>query len=281
MGMKAGKSGAFADACSALVGQIAANKALSDAVVHALESGELNTTSGPVSISHVMKGHSGAQGLRKFLQMWTESASHLDAEDVTAAVKAALASYHLAQDRAHFVDAVWTGPDVVGSEVRRTEAVVHEIVASAESDLLVVGYWLVSSTEKVADLLNLLIAKAQDNVTVRFVFDPGEKGSGQDNFDSLAARWPEDLAGAPRRVFTWSEALEKAVTKGGYHYDRKLHAKVIVADGEDALVTSANLTQAGLIENLEMGLRIQGVMAGAIVRHFDRLIETGILERRE
>jgi hypothetical protein len=45
-------------------------------------------------------------------------------------------------------------------------------------------------------------------------------------------------------------------------------------------VTSANLTHAGLLENLEMGLRIQGPMAGALVKHFDLLIADGILEER-
>jgi len=49
----------------------------------------------------------------------------------------------------------------------------------------------------------------------------------------------------------------KATSDGGHHYDRKLHAKVIVADRRDALVTSANLTQAGLLANLEMGVVVQ------------------------
>ena len=33
----------------------------------------------------------------------------------------------------------------------------------------------------------------------------------------------------------------------------KLHAKVLVADGHDALVTSANLTSYALDRNMEMG----------------------------
>lgn len=48
----------------------------------------------------------------------------------------------------------------------------------------------------------------------------------------------------------------------------------------DALVTSANLTHAGLLENLEMGLRIQGPMAVSVVSHFDLLIAEGVLERQ-
>ena len=74
--------------------------------------------------------------------------------------------------------------------------------------------------------------------------------------------------------------MTQTTDTNGHQYDRKLHAKVIVADRRDALVTSANLTHAGLLENLEMGFRVQGAMAGAVVRHFDLLIEEGILERR-
>lgn len=278
--MTATNPDAFAEACAELVGQVAVNAPLADAIVAALASGHLTPESGPLSISNALKGYAGSHNLKGFLKAWGASAQHLDAQDVTAAVQSALACYRLAQSRAHIVDTVWTGPEVAGSEVRRTEAVVREIVASAEKELLIVGYWLVTSTAQVRELISLLIEKARDDIQVRFVFDPGEKSGGLDNFDALNKRWPSGLEGAPRRVFSWSERLSKATTKSGVRYDRKLHAKVIVGDRHDALVTSANLTHAGLMENLEMGLRIQGPMARAVVDHFDLLIDDGILEPR-
>ena len=137
-----------------------------------------------------------------------------------------------------------------------------------------------TSTAQVLEFIGLLIEKARSGVQVRFVFDSGEKSQGSDNFNALTRQLPLDLEGAPRRVFSWSEGLTTATTKSGEHYDRKLHAKVIVSDRHDALVTSANLTQAGLHENLEMGLRIQGPMAGAVVQYFDLLIDQEILEPR-
>ena len=233
-----------------------------------------------MGVSHALRGYAGSHNLKEFLKAWEASASHLDAQDVTATVKSALACYRLAQSRTHTVEAVWTGPEVSGSQVRRTEAVVSEIVAGAQKELLIVGYWLVTSTAQIKALIGLLIEKARDDIQVRFVFDPGEKSRGSDNFQALNEQWPANLEGAPRRVFTWSEGLTEATNKTGDHYDRKLHAKVIVADRHDALVTSANLTQAGLLENLEMGLRIQGPMATAVVNHFDLLIDEGILESK-
>ena len=267
----------FTDACVALVGNVAANSVLADSIAAALVSGQLHSNSGPLAISKVLKGAPGKHHLWQFLSAWQAHASHLDAESVGAMVKSALECYRLARSRSHIVDTVWTGPEVQGSEVRRTEAVVKEIIAAAESELLIVGYWLVTSTIQVQELINLLVGKARSGVKVRFVFDPGEKSSGPDNLAALTRVWPVDLQNAPRAVYSWNEDMAQAVDKQGNPYNRKLHAKVIVADRKDALVTSANLTQAGLLQNLEMGLHVKGAQAGAVVRHFNLLIDQEVL----
>ena len=115
---------AFAEACSSLVGRVAANPSLADAIIAALASGDLTSSSGPMAIGKVLKGAPGSHHLKEFLKIWQSKAPHLDALDVTATVKSALISYKLAESRSHFVNTVWTGPEVQGSEVRRTEAVV-------------------------------------------------------------------------------------------------------------------------------------------------------------
>jgi phosphatidylserine/phosphatidylglycerophosphate/cardiolipin synthase-like enzyme len=52
----------------------------------------------------------------------------------------------------------------------------------------------------------------------------------------------------------------------------KMHAKVLVADARDALVTSANLTYHGFVGNVEMGVRIIGKPAKTIADVFNRLL---------
>jgi cardiolipin synthase A/B len=274
------RSESFVGACTELVGQLAVNQALANSVVEAFESGRLTPDSGPMGISDVLKGFSGTHQLKAFLKEWGGSARHLGSDDVASTLRSSLACYWLAQGRAHTVDPVWTGPEVAGSEVRRTEAVAREIIAGAKEQLLIVGYWLFASSAQIRSLIELLIDRARNGVQIRFVLDPGEKIQGSDNFKSLDERWAPSLSDAPRSVFSWSDKLARVTGRSGEHYERKLHAKVIVADRTDALVTSANLTQAGLLENLEMGLRIKGTMAGAVVKHFDLLIDDGILERR-
>ncbi len=52
----------------------------------------------------------------------------------------------------------------------------------------------------------------------------------------------------------------------------KLHAKVIIADGRDALITSANLTYHGYEANIEIGVRVAGEPARLVEDHFRDLI---------
>ena len=55
----------------------------------------------------------------------------------------------------------------------------------------------------------------------------------------------------------------------------KMHAKVLVADTRDALVTSANLTYHGFVGNVEMGVRIIGKPAKTVADVFERLLVEG------
>jgi phosphatidylserine/phosphatidylglycerophosphate/cardiolipin synthase-like enzyme len=52
----------------------------------------------------------------------------------------------------------------------------------------------------------------------------------------------------------------------------KLHAKVLVGDRSDALVTSANLTYHGMETNIELGIHVTGQAAAQIEEHFRDLI---------
>ncbi|KAB2912391.1 MAG: hypothetical protein F9K30_20830 [Dechloromonas sp.] len=53
---------------------------------------------------------------------------------------------------------------------------------------------------------------------------------------------------------------------------RNLHAKFVVADEREAIVTSANLTGGGLDKNIEMGVRFNDLkIVKSLVHHFDAL----------
>ena len=72
------------------------------------------------------------------------------------------------------------------------------------------------------------------------------------------------------KVYTWRPPPDHPYTK--------LHAKCLVVDRLDALVTSANFTFHGLESNLELGLRVRGPQARAIAERFDHLIASDVLK---
>jgi phosphatidylserine/phosphatidylglycerophosphate/cardiolipin synthase-like enzyme len=57
-----------------------------------------------------------------------------------------------------------------------------------------------------------------------------------------------------------------------------LHAKAVVTDEESVFVTSANLTEAALDRNIEIGLLVRDrVLASSLICHFRGLIDRGLL----
>ncbi len=57
-----------------------------------------------------------------------------------------------------------------------------------------------------------------------------------------------------------------------------LHAKAVVVDDEAVFVTSANLTEAALDRNIEVGLLVRDrALAATVSSHFRGLIDRGLL----
>ncbi len=69
-------------------------------------------------------------------------------------------------------------------------------------------------------------------------------------------------------------AVARAGRTGGV-----LHAKAVVADDEAVFITSANLTEAALDRNIEIGLLVRDQpLALSVVSHFGALIEKKMLQ---
>ena len=59
----------------------------------------------------------------------------------------------------------------------------------------------------------------------------------------------------------------------------RLHAKCVIADRSTALITSANLTSAGINDNIELGILIEaGPLPGRLQEHLELLMEDGTFE---
>ena len=86
--------------------------------------------------------------------------------------------------------------------------------------------------------------------------------------------WEHDWPGSARpRVFYDPRPLDAAGGAG------VLHAKAVVVDDEAVFVTSANLIEAALDRNIEIGLLVRDrTLAATMTRHFTTLIERLLLQ---
>jgi phosphatidylserine/phosphatidylglycerophosphate/cardiolipin synthase-like enzyme len=133
------------------------------------------------------------------------------------------------------------------------------MIDGATTEIIVLGYEM---TDR--DLIELLATAASRGVNVTMICDRS-RGTAVRFLES----WPSHTP--PPRIF---HDRQRA---GGAPY-ASMHAKCLLVDGSDLLVTSANFTFHGLHGNIEIGVRLTGAPAFEARKIFSYLVESGILE---
>jgi len=170
------------------------------------------------------------------------------------------------EDRGPKCELVWSGETIGGRGVRSTGPIVNEMLGHARRSVLVVSYSIWLGQGAAADVVARLAELSSTGVDVTFILDLRYQDGW--NITQLKSAWPKGR----RRPAIWS-------WQHGSDTIAKLHAKVIVVDRRDVLITSANLTGHGIDTNLELGLRVLGQPAEDTAAHFDQLIQDGEFER--
>ncbi|MYH44838.1 MAG: hypothetical protein F4017_00905 [Acidimicrobiaceae bacterium] len=154
------------------------------------------------------------------------------------------------EQRSTLAELVWTGYRRPGSPLRSTSPVIREMLDTAKSHVIVMSYSVWLSHSRVDAALDRLAAARRRGALVTFVVDRDYSPDGSTaghNREQLRTGWPDD---APRPdVYSWGDDNDEIA---------KLHAKVLIVDRRDLLITSANLTGHGLSGNLELGARLVG-----------------------
>jgi phosphatidylserine/phosphatidylglycerophosphate/cardiolipin synthase-like enzyme len=166
------------------------------------------------------------------------------------------------------IEIVWTGPPAPDTIMRPTGAVVEEMLREARDsgEILIVGYSLTAADGTLMrGVIDLLANATGRGVGVTLVLHRDDE---QRNRANLLQAW--NVFARKPKVLTWRPGPEHPYTK--------LHAKALVVDRLDLLVTSANLTFHGLESNLELGLRIRGPQAAVVAERFDQLEADRVLE---
>lgn len=166
---------------------------------------------------------------------------------------------------------VWSSPIKYHKKIEQTYAMFLKMINDANDSILFVGYAMTDNENQ--EIFEALKKAAKErHVKIKIIFDKATK----------AKKWGK-----------WTKSPKKIIGKiwGDieyfpeiYSYDDKnssLHAKFLVVDKKEILVTSANMTDRAMTRNLEMGIRHKGTVAKDAEELIKLLIEKKIISEIE
>lgn len=173
-------------------------------------------------------------------------------------------------------DLVWSGPRVPGIYARNTRQVFEELIESAQRSILVSTYAFFDGPKAFEGFARQMETNPELRVTLLLNIQRrrGETRSASELVRRFADRfWAEDWPGSVKpAVYYDPRALEPDGPSG------VLHAKALIVDEKAILVTSANLTEAALDRNFELGLLVRDrALSVSVSSHFFTLIEKELL----
>ena len=183
----------------------------------------------------------------------------LDHETLKAMFVTGLAAKSKASHDANEVEIVWTGPGRISAGARSTRPVIEEMLRSARrgEKVTIVGYRITHNAKSIIGELNSCL---NGGVEIDLIVD-----NSRSNKDELRKCFAEKRLARPS-IYT---------RKDGESEFYKVHAKVIMVQDRQMLVSSANLTELGTEVNFEIGL----LVSGPAVRDMAALIKRMVEER--
>ena len=244
---------------------------LRDRLVSTLESGLLGPSPTLASLRSVLGNREDAEAL-------AASLIELGRLGISGPAAAAwLRTVERAAARTRKPDLVWSGPEVPGLHARDTRRVYEELLGSAEHSICASTYAFFDGHKAFEILAKRMEARPALRVTL--LLNIQRKRADTTASDQLVRRfadrfWKADWPGSSRpSVYYDPRALEQEGPGG------VLHAKAVVADDEAVFITSANLTEAALDRNIELGVLIRDrALALTISGYFRNLIDRDLLK---
>lgn len=164
---------------------------------------------------------------------------------------------------AQSADIVWTGPESSEVSVRRSAAVLLQLVEGAQEDLIIMSF----ASFRIPDAEAALSSAADRGVRLYLIMESSEESSGR-----YRGSWMPAFATLARKANVAYYCWPKEKRPGG----ALMHAKAVIADGCSALITSANLTERAIDANIELGLLIHDESVSKRLRgHILSLIASG------
>jgi phosphatidylserine/phosphatidylglycerophosphate/cardiolipin synthase-like enzyme len=244
---------------------------LRERLANALESGVLGTSPSAVSLKSVMGHRDDADSIVAALH----ELGQLGVKGPAAA--SWLRTIAQVAVRTAKPDLVWSGPEVPGLYARDTRRVYEELLGSAERSIWASTFAFFDGPKAFEVLARRMDMKPTLHVTLLLNIQRkrGDVTASEQLVRRFADRfWKTDWPGSSRPSIFYDPRALDPDGPGGV-----LHAKAVVADDEVVFVTSANLTEAALDRNIELGVLIRDrAFALTICTYFRHLIDRGLLK---
>ena len=214
------------------------------------------------NLHHLVNAPSTQAVLDRMMAAWKQTG--VSGEVLAGILMAASVAHRRAQSECS-VELVWTGPTTPFVPTRRTEQVLLDLIGQAKNDLFLVSF-VAYAVPSVVGALNAATAR---NVDVRILLEASTSHGGSLDMNPIATM----RQNVPKaRLYGWANRF-------GEFAEGRVHAKVAVADGNAAFLTSANLTGHALEKNMEAGIVITGGdVPRDLHRHIQALIETKVIQ---
>ena len=195
----------------------------------------------PENLYHLVNAPNTREALDRMMVAWGQAG--VSGEVLAGVLMGASVAHRRAQSECS-VDLVWTGPTTPFVPTRRTEQVLLDLIDQARNDLFLVSFVAYA----VPSVVDALSAATERNVDVRILLEASTSHGGSLDMNPIATM----RQNVPKaRLYGWANRF-------GEFAEGRVHAKVAVADGNAAFLTSANLTGHALEKNMEAGTVVIG-----------------------
>ena len=184
----------------------------------------------------------------------TNERGELDVDSLIIAIKSMNEERIKHKTQIEYLDFIVSGTDRIDKSMN-TRAVIFDMIATARKEIIILSYLYVKTARSIIDAL-----KQSEKRGVNLIILGECK-----NLERIAKSWKSNNSHKPR-FFVYQPQSEY----------QSMHAKIILVDRKDLLITSANLTKSGLSTNTEFGVRIKGEICRKAYSLIKNLIDTKI-----
>lgn len=197
---------------------------------------------------------------KKFFSLIDQT--HISGNELAIALRSAVAT-SLLSGKMGQVELLWTGPETSVVPLRYTEQALCELINAAQKSLFITSF-VAYGASAVIDALKVALLR---NVKANFLLEKSKDFGGSVEIDSIQLL-KKQLPDA--KFYIWNSTNENQTAS--------VHAKCAIVDDKIALITSANLTNRAMSENMELGVILrEGHLPRQLYKHFEALISEKII----